>query len=234
MSKEAFQPTARTTLKRRPNRGVYDRAVVNAILDDGFMCMVAYVHEHTPMVLPTGYGRMGNYIYIHGSNASTMLGAALKDQEVCVNVTHIDGLVLARSLYNHSVNYRSVVIIGRAELVEDRDEKVASFQAYANQVLKGRFEDVRGPNEKELNSTTVMRISLQEVVCKLRTGPGADFDGDLDNDCWAGELLIKQVMHKLVRDPRGRQDVPAPDYITSYEHLPGKGAHKIETTVDVL
>ncbi|MGK2911853.1 MAG: pyridoxamine 5'-phosphate oxidase family protein [Sphingobium sp.] len=234
MTNEAFEPTPRTTLNRRPNRGVYDRAVINEILDDGFMCMVAYVHNGTPMVLPTGYGRMGDYIYIHGSNASTMLTAALNEQEVCVNVTHVDGLVLARALYNHSVNYRSVVIIGRAERVDDRDEKIASFKAYSDQVLKGRYEDVRSPNEKELNSTTVMRIPLQEVVCKLRTGPGADFDHDLDNDCWAGELLIKQVVHAVVRDPRGRQDVPAPSYITDYEHLPGKGAHKIETVPDVL
>lgn len=227
-----FTPTPRTTLKRRPNRGVYDRDLIYSILDDGFMCMVAYVHEGTPMVLPTGYGRMGDYIYIHGSNASTMLKAALEDQEVCVNVTHLDGLVLSRSLYNHSINYRSVVIFGRAERVEDKDEKIASFKAYSDQVLKGRYEDVRAPNEKELNSTTVMRIPLVEAVCKLRAGPGQDFEHDLENDCWAGELLLKQTVHALKRDPRGRQDVPAPDYIAKYEKRPNSGTQ--DNTVDVL
>ncbi|HEV2604607.1 MAG TPA: pyridoxamine 5'-phosphate oxidase family protein [Microvirga sp.] len=232
MTQNAFAPTPRTTLKRRPNRGLYDRALIHSILDDGFMCMVAYVHEGTPMVLPTGYGRIGDNLYIHGSNASTMLKAALEDQEICVNVTHLDGLVLARSLYNHSINYRSVVIFGRAERVLDREEKIASFKAYADQVLKGRYEDVRPPNEKELNSTTVMRIPLTEAVCKLRAGPGQDFDHDLDNDCWAGELLIKQSTHALVRDPRGRQDVPVPDYITSFQKIPNQGAQ--DNTVDVL
>lgn len=234
MKNESFQPTPRTTLKRRPHRGIYDRATVNAILDDGFMCMVAYVHEDTPMVLPTGYGRIDDFIYIHGSNASTMLSAALSGQEVCVLVTHIDGLVLARSLFNHSVNYRSVVIFGRAERVLDPDEKRASFRAYAEQVLKGRYADIRPPNDKELNSTTVMRIPLHEAVAKLRSGPGTDFDEDLDRDCWAGELLIKQTVSELIPDPRGRQGVLPPTYISEFEKRPSKGAQMTANTADVL
>jgi nitroimidazol reductase NimA-like FMN-containing flavoprotein (pyridoxamine 5'-phosphate oxidase superfamily) len=183
------------------------------------MCNVAYIHEGSPMVLPTGYGRIGDNIYIHGSNQSTMLKAALSG-EVCVLVTHVDGLVLARALYNHSVNYRSVVVFGRPEEVTNKEEKLASFEAYARQVLAGRFADVRPPNDKELNSTTVMRISVNEAVAKVRSGPPTDFEQDLDRDCWAGELLIKQVFAGARRDPNGRQDVPVPDYITGYEFNP--------------
>ena len=234
MTDPAFVPTDRTKLKRRPHRGIYDREVIHSILDEGFMCMVAYVHDGTPIVLPTGYGRIGDHLYIHGSNASTMLGAALNGQEVCVLVTHVDGLVLARSLYNHSVNYRSVVIFARAERVTDMEEKRASFRAYADQVLKGRFDDVRPPNEKELNGTTVMRIPIVEAVAKLRSGPGMDFDDDLERDCWAGELLIKHSVSELIRDPRGRQDAALPGYISGYEKLPSKGAQMVSNAADEL
>ncbi|MDM0040352.1 pyridoxamine 5'-phosphate oxidase family protein [Variovorax sp. J22G21] len=228
---EKYEVTDRTTLKRRPHRGIYDKEAIQAILDEGFMCNVAYVHDGAPRVLPTGYGRIGDYIYIHGSNQSTMLTAALSG-EVCVLVTHVDGLVLARSLYNHSVNYRSVVVFGRPEEVTDPEEKLASFEAYARHVLKGRFADVRPPNSKELNSTTVMRIAVSEAVAKLRSGPPTDFEFDLDRDCWAGELLIKQVFAGAVRDPHGRQDVPLPQYVQGYEKLPSVEQQKVENAPD--
>ncbi|MFV0295258.1 MAG: pyridoxamine 5'-phosphate oxidase family protein [Hyphomicrobiaceae bacterium] len=228
-----FPQTDRTKLTRRPHRGIYDREMIYKILDEDYMCNVAYVHNGSPMVLPTGYGRMGDSIYIHGSNRSTMLSEALNGQEVCVLVTSVDGLVLARSLYNHSVNYRSVVIFGKPETVTDIHEKKASFKAYAEQVLKGRYDDnVRPPNEKELNSTTVMRIPLREAVAKMRAGPATDFDQDLDRDCWAGELLIKQVISEAIRDPNGNQTPPLPDYIRNYEKLPSKERQETENTSD--
>lgn len=228
---ERYDVTDRTTLKRRPHRGIYEKDAIRAILDEGFMCNVAYVHEGAPRVLPTGYGRIDDYIYIHGSNQSTMLRAALSG-EVCVLVTHVDGLVLARSLYNHSVNYRSVVVFGRPEEVTDAAEKLASFEAYARHVLRGRFADVRPPNSKELSSTTVMRIPVAEAVAKMRSGPPTDFDDDLGRDCWAGELLIKQVFAGALRDPRGRQDVPVPRYVEEYEKLPNVERQKVENTPD--
>ena len=227
-----FPITDRTRLTRRPHRGIYQPEAIHRILDENFMCNVAYVHNGSPMVLPTGYGRMGDYIYIHGSNKSTMLSSALNGQQVCVLVTLLDGLVLARSLFNHSVNYRSVVIFGVPELVTDVEEKKLSFQAYAEQILKGRYDDVRQPTEKELNSTTVMRIPLIEAVAKMRSGPGTDFDKDLDLDCWAGELLIKQVACEFIPDPRGNQATPLPDYIRDYEKLPSKQRQKFENTSD--
>lgn len=233
MNQQNVLPTTdRTKLTRRPHRGIYDRDAIHKILDESFMCNVAYVHNGTPMVLPTGYGRMGDFIYIHGSNKSTMLSSALSGQEVCVLVTLLDGIVLARALYNHSVNYRSVVIFGKPELVEDIEEKKASFKAYANQVLKGRYEDTREPYDKELNSTTVMRIPLHEAVAKMRAGPAMDFDKDLDLKHWAGELMIKQVVCETIRDPRGDQTAEVPDYVSSYEKLPSKERQETENTSD--
>ena len=225
--------TDRTTLKRRPHRGIYDRDVIYGILDEGYICNVAYVHNGSPMVLPTGYGRMGDYIYIHGSVKSTMLSSALSGQEVSVLVTLLDGLVLARSLYNHSINYRTVVIFAKPELVEDIEEKKESFRAYANQVMKGRYDDdVRMPNDKELNTTTVMRIPLTEAVAKMRAGPAAEFKKDLDRKCWAGEILIKQTVHEVIRDPNGDQTAPLPDYVRDYERLPSKEAQDADNLAD--
>ena len=234
MNKTNFPKTPRTKLTRRPHRGIYDRETINLILDEGFMCMVAYVNEGSPMVLPTSYGRIDDYIYIHGSNASSMLKAALNGQQICVLVTHVDGLVLARSLFNHSVNYRSVVIFGQAEKVDDQGEKLASFKAFSDQVLKGRYEDVREPSKKELNATTVMRIPLNEAVAKMRAGPAADFDSDLNRKCWAGELLIKQIASEFIPDPNGYQGAELPDYIATYQKMPSKKQQKIENTADDL
>ncbi|WP_120499591.1 pyridoxamine 5'-phosphate oxidase family protein [Roseovarius sp. EL26] len=224
--------TDRTKLTRRPHRGIYDREAVHAILDESFMCNVAYLHKGSPMVLPTGYGRMGDFIYIHGSNKSTMLGAALSGQDVCVLVTLLDGIVLARALYSHSVNYRSVVVYGKPELVEDPEEKRASFKAYADQVMKGRYEDTRPPTDKELNATTVMRIPLNEAVAKMRAGPAADFEKDLGLTHWAGEVLIKQVMCDAIRDPNGDQTAALPDYVRAYEKLPNRQQQEVENTAD--
>jgi nitroimidazol reductase NimA-like FMN-containing flavoprotein (pyridoxamine 5'-phosphate oxidase superfamily) len=215
--------TPRTTLKRYPHLAVYDRAKVYAILDDGYMCTVAYVHEDSPRVLPTGYGRIGDFIYIHGSNASTMLGAVLSSSEVCISVAHIDGLVLGRSLFHHTPNFRSVVIYGRAERVADLDEKRASFKAYADRFLPGRYDDVRPPSEKELNGVTVVRIPLREAVAKVRSGPIIDSNDDLDRECWSGVMLIKQTVSGLIRDPKCRPDIPLPSYIKDFERLPSKG-----------
>lgn len=229
---DAFERTERTTLTRRKHRGIYDKDYIYDVLDGTFMCNVAYLHNGSPMVLPTGYGRMGDYIYIHGSNKSTMLSSALSGQEVCVLVTLVDGIVLARALYNHSVNYRTVVLYGVPEEVTDLEEKRASFKAYADQIVKGRYEDARPPNDKELATTTVMRIPLTEAVAKMRAGPAMDFDKDLDRDCWAGELFVKQVFSEAVRDPRGDQTAPMPDYVKNYEVLPSKERQETENTSD--
>jgi len=223
MASAVYQPTTRTTLKRYPHLAVYDRAAVHAILDDGYMCTVAFVYDGSPRLLPTGYGRIEDFIYIHGSNASTMLGAVLSSPRVCLSVAHIDGLVLGRSLFAHTPNYRSVIIFGRAERVTDFDEKRASFKAYAQRFLPGRYEDVRPPSERELGSVTVVRIPLQEAVAKVRSGSLAYPDDDLDQDCWAGVMFIKQTVSEVIRDPNCRPDLLLPTYIKDFERLPNKG-----------
>ena len=223
MVSAVYQQTTRTTLRRYPHLAVYDRAVVHAILDDGYMCTLAFVYDGSPRLLPTGYGRIEDFTYIHGSNASTMLGAVLSSPEVCLSVAHIDGLVLGRSLFFHTPNYRSVVIFCRAERVTDLDEKRASFKAYSELFLPGRYEDVRPPNEKELNSVTVVRIAIQEAVAKVRSGSVSELDDDLDRECWAGVMLIRQTVSELIRDSKCRQDIPLPTYIRDFERLPNRG-----------
>jgi len=232
MTNREFPQTPRTTLKRYPHLAVYDRAAVHAILDDGYMCTVAFVHEGSPRVLPTGYGRIDDFIYIHGSNASTLLGAVLNSSEVCISVAHIDGLVLGRSLFHHTPNFRSVVIYGRAERVEDLVEKRASFRAYADRFLPGRYEDVRPPSEKELNSVTVVRIPLREAVAKVRSGPLVVSNDDLDRECWSGVMLIKRTVSEVIRDPKCRPDIPLPPYIRNCEKLPSRG--NLATAEDTL
>jgi nitroimidazol reductase NimA-like FMN-containing flavoprotein (pyridoxamine 5'-phosphate oxidase superfamily) len=228
MANVIIPQTPRTTLRRFPDRASYDRATVHAILDDTFLCVVAYVEDQSPRALPTGYGRIGDYIYLHGANVNNMIRTVLDGREICIIVTHLDGLVLGRSLFNHSVNYRSVALYGCAERVTDLEEKRQSFRAYADHFLRGRYAEVRPPSEKELNSATVIRVPIQEAVAKSRSGPVTDFDEDLDRDCWAGELFLKQSVYELVRDPRGCQDTPPPAYIERYAKLPAKSERPLE------
>src|SRR6185369_9259827 len=166
---ERFAPTERTTLKRLPKRGEYDRERVYAILDEAFICHVGFVVDDRPVVIPTGYGRLADVLYIHGSAASRMLRTLAEAIDVCVTVTLIDGLVLARSAFHHSFNYRSVVVFGKARLVTGAAEKMAALRAFTEHVIPERWDDVREPNESELKATTVMALPLTEASAKIRT-----------------------------------------------------------------
>jgi hypothetical protein len=168
---ERFAPTGKTTLKRLPNRGEYDRATVYGILDEGFICHVGFVVEGQPFVIPTGYARAGDRLYIHGSQASRMLRSLRDGIEACVTVTLIDGLVLARSAFHHSMNYRSVVVFGRAEVVTDAPEKWDALRALTEHIAPGRWEQSRQPTESEMKATMVLRLPLVEASAKIRTGP---------------------------------------------------------------
>src|SRR6266571_1244048 len=172
--------TPRTTLKRLPKRGSHDREVINQILDEGFICHVGFVVVGQPIVIPTGYARIEDKLIIHGSQASHMLRALEKGIDVCVTVTLIDGLVLARSAFHHSMNYRSVVVFGHARLVEDRAEKIAALRALSDHMIPGRWDDVREPTEEELKLTTVLALPLAEASAKIRTGPPLDDEEDYD------------------------------------------------------
>src|SRR6266481_9192674 len=208
--------TPRTTMKRLPQRGSYDRKVINPILDEGFLCYVGFVLDAQPFVIPTGFARDGERIYIHGSQASRMLRSLEKGIDVCVTVTLIDGLVLARSAFHHSINYRSVVIFGKANAVDDLEEKFRALHAFTEHVVPGRWADVRPPDENELRATLVLRLRLAEVSAKVRTGPPIDDDEDYNLAVWAGVVPLRLIADTPVIDDRVPAGIEAPDYVREY------------------
>jgi uncharacterized protein len=187
---DAFPPTARTTVRRLPKRGVYDKDEVYAILDEGFICHVGFAVDGQPYVIPTGYARLGDEIFLHGSAASRMLRTVGGGIDVCVTVTLVDGFVLSRSAFHHSINYRSVVMLGRARVVEDPEEKMAAMRGFTNHILPGRWEEVRWPSDQELKSTMVLALPLEEVSAKVRKGPPVEDEGDIDRPAWAGVVPL--------------------------------------------
>jgi uncharacterized protein len=209
-------PTSRTRVVREPQRGVYDRAVVNKILDEGFICHVGFVIDGQPFVIPTSYGRQDAVLYIHGSAASRMLRNASSGIPVCVTVTLIDGLVLARSSFNHSMNYRSVVVLGTATMVEEREEKLSALRVLSEHILPDRWDDARRPTEQELKATTVIRLPINEFSAKVREGPPIDDEEDYALPVWAGVLPLRMVPGHPVSDPRLLDGIEVPDYITRY------------------
>jgi uncharacterized protein len=213
---ERFAPTPRTIIKRLPLRGEYDRATVYNILDEAFVCHVGFVLDGQPFVIPTGYGRVGDKIYIHGSAASRMLRSIAGGIQVCVTVTLVDGLVLARSAFHHSINYRSVVIFGAAVLIEDPREKVVALKAFTNHIVPGRWEDVREPNDQELKGTTVLALPLVEASAKVRKGPPKDDEEDHQIPAWAGELPLRIETLAPIDDPHLLPGIVPPAYILNY------------------
>src|ERR1043165_2149801 len=212
--------TERTTLKRLPKRGSFDREVVNAILDEAFICHVGFVAEDKPVVIPTGYARVGETVIIHGSQASRMLRALGQGIDVCVTVTLIDGLVLARSAFHHSMNYRSVVIFGRARVIDDREEKLQALDALSEHMIPGRWQDVRKPSEEELRQTTVLTLPIEEGSAKIRTGPPLDDEEDYRLNVWAGVIPLQLVADSPVADPRLASKIDLPSYASDYRRGP--------------
>jgi uncharacterized protein len=211
-----FQPTQRTQVKRLPKRGRYDRETVDQILDSAFVCHVGFSVDGQPYVIPTNFGRSEDTLYLHGSAASRMLKTLSAGVPVCVTVTHVDGLVLARSAFHHSVNYRSVVILGMARLVEDPAEKMEALRIFTNHVMKGRWEDIRWPNEQEMKATTVLAVPLEEVSAKVRTGGPVDDEEDYAMPVWAGVLPLETVTKEPIPDELRKNDPPVPEYMKNY------------------
>ena len=211
------QPSSqRTRLIRESDRAVYDREAVYKILDSGFLCHVGFVQDGQPFVIPTGYGRNGDVLYIHGSAASRMLREANKGFPVCVTVTLLDGLVLARSIFNHSMNYRSVVILGQATMVADPAEKLEALRLLSEHIIPGRWKDSRFPNERELKATTVLRLPIEEFSAKVRQGPVVDDAEDVSYPTWAGVLPLPVVPGKAIPDERLDPQLEVPDYVKNY------------------
>lgn len=208
--------TPRTTLKRLPQRGSYDRELIHKILDEGFICHVGFALDNQPFVIPTGYARRGDELLIHGSQASRMLRTLAQGIDVCVSVTLVDGLVLARSAFHHSMNYRSVVVFGRATIIEDPIQKNRALFALSEHMIPGRWADVREPNERELQLTTVLSLPLTEASAKVRTGPPLDDEEDYELPIWAGVIPLKVIADSPDTDPRLKDGLKAPDYVHNF------------------
>jgi nitroimidazol reductase NimA-like FMN-containing flavoprotein (pyridoxamine 5'-phosphate oxidase superfamily) len=209
-----FQQTARTTVRRRPERGEYGRAAVEAILDEGLVAHVGVVVDGQPFVLPMVYARVGGDLYLHGSAASRLLRALVGGAPVCVTVTLLDGIVLARSAFHHSMNYRSVVILGSPVAVTDAAERGRALAALVDHAVPGRSEEVRPPDRKELAATLLVRVALDEVSAKVRSGPPIDDESDLDAAVWAGVLAVRLVAGEA--RPDGPDDRPLPPALAAW------------------
>lgn len=209
-------PTERTRVVREPHRGAYDRETIYKILDEGLVCHVGFATEGQPYVIPTLFARIGDAIYFHGSAASRMLKGVSEGLAVCVTVTLTDGIVLARSVFNHSMNYRSVVALGKATLVDAPEEKLEALRAFTEKILPGRWNDARQPNEKELKATSILRLPLTEASAKIRQGPPEDDAPDRELPIWAGVIPLQLVPGAPIRDEMCDPAIPLPAYAAHY------------------
>jgi hypothetical protein len=215
-SLDSLAASPRTTLRRLPQRGSHARADIHRILDDGLVCHVGFVVDGQPYVIPTIYARVDERLYIHGSAASRMLRTLADGVEVCVTVTLLDGVVLARSAFHHSVNYRSVVVLGRATPVGDPEEKLMALRAVTEHVVPGRWDNVRSPNPQELKATLVLTLSITEASAKTRSGPPLDDEHDYGLPVWAGELPLQTTVLTPVADPRLPSGTALPGHVLGY------------------
>jgi nitroimidazol reductase NimA-like FMN-containing flavoprotein (pyridoxamine 5'-phosphate oxidase superfamily) len=215
MSNTAGAPSARTIVKRGPTRAAYEKPVIHAILDEAFICHVGFVYQGSPRVIPCVFARKGDLLYLHGSTANRML-RSIAEGEVCVTVTLLDGLVLARSAFHHSVNYRSVVVYGRGEVVTDAAEKQEALRLTVEHAIPGRWDEVRSPNREEDLRTLVVRVPLDEASAKIRVGDPVDDDEDHALDCWAGVIPLHIGTQPPVDDGLLRAGIAPPDYAVDY------------------
>jgi nitroimidazol reductase NimA-like FMN-containing flavoprotein (pyridoxamine 5'-phosphate oxidase superfamily) len=212
----SFTKTTRNRIQRLPKRGHYDRETIHRILDEALICHVGFAEQGQPYVIPINFARVGDSIVLHGAKASRLLRHIEAGQPVCVEATIVDGLVLARSVFNHSVNYRSVVVFGKGRLVEDEQEKLAALRAVTEHLIPGRWGEARQPNRKELNATRVVSIPIEEASAKVRVGPPVDDPEDMSRPVWAGILPLAETALAPVPDELQATEVPLPGYIARY------------------
>lgn len=217
MATKAKHPTARTRVRRIPKRGAYDRATIDAILDEGLICHVGFVHHAQPFVIPTLYARDGNRLLLHGSAASRMLNTLGEGIDACVTVTLADGIVVARSVFHSSMNYRSVVILGTLRAIEEPRAKMKALHALVEHLIPGRWNDARGPNDVEMKATSVLEMAIDEASAKVRTGPPLDDEEDYSLNYWAGVLPFAKGVGKPVRDAKLKRGIKVPKYIGKYK-----------------
>lgn len=211
-----FIRTDRNRIKRLPKRGHYDRETIHRILDEALICHVAFVEKDQPYVIPINFARMGDRIVLHGAKASRLLKQIEAGHPICVEVTIVDGLVLARSVFNHSMNYRSVVVFGKGRLIDDQQEKLDALQAVTEHLIPGRWQEARVPNRKELNATSVVSINIDEASAKVRVGPPVDEPEDYVLPVWAGILPLQEMPLTPIRDEVQSENIPLPKYVAQY------------------
>jgi nitroimidazol reductase NimA-like FMN-containing flavoprotein (pyridoxamine 5'-phosphate oxidase superfamily) len=211
-----FTPTERTKVKRKPDRGSYDRDLIYGILDQAFVCTVGFVVDGLPFVVPTNYVRVGDKLFLHGSTASRLMRTLSSGAPFCLSVTLLDGIVFSPTATGHSVNYRSVVVMGKAEVIESAEAKLAAMRDFVEYVLRGRWATVRPPSEQELKGTMVLAVPLVEASAKVRTGFAVDDDKEYAGPAWTGVLPFKWTPGEPLPDPRGKRDIPVPPNIARY------------------
>ena len=205
----------RNRVKRISNKSDYSKETVHAIIDEALFCHLGIIHDGKPVVIPTIHARMGNHIVFHGSNASRLLKIS-NNNEICVTITLLDGLVMARSLFNSSMNYRSAVIFGKGEIIKDHNERMAAFKSITDHIAPGRWDDARQPNNSELKQTSVVRMPIDEASAKISMGPPDDEDEDYALDYWAGVIPINQTYGEPESDPILQEGITIPDYLKNY------------------
>jgi uncharacterized protein len=211
-----FTPTERTRVRRKPDRANYDRETIYGILDQAFVCHVGFIADGMPVVVPTNYVRVGDKLFLHGSTASRLMKTLGSGAPFCLSVTLLDGIVFSPTATGHSVNYRSVILMGKAEPIRDPAAKLAAMRDFVEYVLRGRWAAVRPPSEQELNGTMVLAVPLVEASAKIRTGFAVDADKEYDGTAWTGVLPFRWTPGEPVRDPRGDQTAPVPENIQHY------------------
>lgn len=211
-----FTKTEKNRIKRLPKRGQYDRARIYRILDEALICHVGFVKNQQPYVIPINFARVDDTIVLHGAKASRLLKHIAAGHPVCVEATIVDGLVLARSVFHHSVNYRSVVLFGSGRVVEDEQEKLAALKAITDHLIPGRWQETRPPNRKEMNATSVVAIQIEEASAKIRVGPPIDDEEDYALPVWAGVLPLQETSLTPIRDERLSENLPLPEYVAGY------------------
>ena len=211
-----FTRTERNRVKRLPKRGHYDRETIHGILDEALICHVAFVEKGQPYVIPINFARIEDRIVLHGAKASRLLKHIEAGHPICVEVTIVDGLVLARSVFHHSLNYRSVVVFGQGRLIEDQQEKLDALQAVTEHLIPGRWQEARLPNRKELNATSVVSINIDEASAKVRVGPPVDEQEDYALPVWAGILPLQESPLPPIHDELQSENIPLPKYVAQY------------------
>lgn len=215
---EHFPKTERNTVKRVPKRGHYDKATVYKVLDAGFIAHVGFSMDGQPFVIPTAYGRKGDQIYLHGATTSRMIQHLQNGAPVCITVTFVDGIVLARSVFHHSVNYRSAVVFGTARLATD-EEKMSALEVVTEHIHKGRWEEARQPNAKELKATSVLVVDVEQASAKIRTGPPLDDKEDYELPIWAGVIPIQSVYGAPETDPLLKEGIQMSPSVKGRTHI---------------